>query len=80
MATWNMPPKASPNSDFVSGSGVMKTPVEPAIRMVKPNVSPITPNIVPMVAISEGIPVWVTSSPFRKPTAIPTPSALAMPR
>ena len=69
-----MPPTNWPKNAFVTGSGTMKAPVLPSTRTVKPRVRPMTPNMVPIVMMSDGTPVRITRKPLTKPTSRPTPS------
>ena len=79
IVTWNMPPTNWPSSSFVGTLGTMNTPVLPAIITVSPSVRPMTPNIVPMVMMSEGTARRVTRSPLTYPTISPTARPARMP-
>ena len=73
------PPKNCPNSAIDKALGAMGVLVAPVSRTASPRVRPITANIVPMVTMSEGIPVRSTRRPFTYPTSRPMLSARTIP-
>ncbi len=69
-----LPVKIPRNADPLSDNSDVPYPWVPIIT------TPLHKNIVPKVRISEGIPIFVTNTPFKKPTIKPPSKATNKPK